>query len=57
MVFGVSDVYLYGTLGRAQSSGLHMTAITVGDGVDKRVNQRQDCARIRGLAALAEGRL
>ena len=56
MVFGVSDVYLYGTLGRAQSSGLHMTAITVGDGVDKRVNQRQDYARIRGLAGLAVGR-
>ncbi len=53
MVFGVSDVYLYGTLGRAQSSGLHMTAITVGDGVDKWVNQRQDYARIRGPSALA----
>ncbi len=56
MVFGVSDVYLYGMPGRAQLSGLHMTAITVGDGVDKRVNQRQDYARIRGLAVLAVGR-
>ncbi len=56
MFFGVSDFYMYGTLCRGQSSGLHMTAITVGDGVDKRVNQRQDFARIRGLAVLAVGR-
>ena len=56
MVFGVSDVYLYGILGRAQSSGLHKTVMTGSDGVDKRVNLLQGCDRISSSAALAVGR-
>ena len=56
MVFGVSDRYFYGMLGRAQLSVLHKTVMTGSDGVDKQVNQLQGCGKIRGPSGLAVGR-
>ena len=56
MVFGISDVYIYGIPGHAQLSVRHKTVMTGSDGVDKQVNQLQGCGRIRGPSGLAVGR-